>query len=63
MRLVALITGAFLAVLTAVAVRYYVAWEHGDDIRIPGVGIVRRFPCGDYYIPSSSAEGIKRLSD
>src|SRR5262249_35765801 len=37
----------------AVGVRYYVAWQRGDDIGIPGVGVVRRVPCGDYNVPSS----------
>src|SRR6266699_3390503 len=53
MRLVWITTGV-VAVLMAVSVRYYAAWQRGEDIRIPGVGIVRRFPCGDYYVPPSA---------
>jgi hypothetical protein len=47
------IIGGVVAVLMAVSVRYYVSWERGDDIRIPGVGVVRRFPCADYDVPPS----------
>src|SRR5215472_17668196 len=53
MRLRWVIGGLVVAALVAVSVRYYVAWQHGDDIRIPGVGVVRRFPCGDYDVPRS----------
>ncbi|PWT84011.1 MAG: hypothetical protein C5B57_05635 [Blastocatellia bacterium] len=45
------ITIGVVAVLMVVAVRYYIVWQHGNDIRIPGVGVVRRFPCGDYAVP------------
>ena len=39
-------------VLIAVAIYYDVAWSRGDDIHVPGVGIVRRFPCSGYDVPS-----------
>jgi hypothetical protein len=46
------IGGAALICLVAVAVHHTLAWRRGDDVRIPGLGIVRRFPCGDYALPT-----------
>jgi hypothetical protein len=50
------IGGTFLALATTgvVGATYgYAVWRRGDDLRIPGLGLVRRFPCGDYAVPSN----------
>jgi hypothetical protein len=47
------ITGGVVVAALIIGVRYYVVWQRGDNIRIPGVGVVRRFPCADYDVPSS----------
>jgi hypothetical protein len=49
------ITGIALAIAVTGAVHTYAVWRRGDDLRIPGVGIVRRFPCAAYAVPSSHA--------
>jgi hypothetical protein len=53
MRLKWITVGVALALIAAV-VRYYVVWERGDDIRVPGYGTVRRFACANYYVPDPS---------
>jgi len=54
------ITSVVVVVLTIVGVRSYVAWQRGDDFRILGVGVMRRFPCADYPVPHSGYGTIRR---
>src|SRR5438046_624508 len=54
---------AALVVVVTLATYYAVAWNRGDDIRIPGVGIVRRFPCAPYEAVSSRDSSTTQAFD
>jgi hypothetical protein len=49
------IAGTLFVIVVPAAIHEYAIWRRGDDIRIPGVGIVRRFPCAAYDVPSSQS--------
>jgi hypothetical protein len=53
---------SLLAIAVAYLVHMYVVWRRGDDMRIPGIGIVRRFPCADYTIPPAGSDGIQAFA-
>jgi hypothetical protein len=62
MRLIWVTAGVVVAVLTTAAVWYYVTWQRGNDLRIPGVGVVRRFPCSDYDVPRVAYDTIQAFA-
>jgi len=49
-RLRSWIAVAALSVVAPATLHYYGAWRRGDDIYIPRVGTVYRFPCSGYQL-------------